>query len=81
MSDTIERVLFNPKNGKLAVGIRLRFFDKYHSEDMSLGPFSEKYSLRLEPQEHDAWAIDNEDGFWIVVVNSHLEGIEDLGPL
>jgi hypothetical protein len=83
--ETIERVLFNPFSGKLAIGIRLRFMDKYHGEDLSLGAFGEdsQYELKIEPGECDAWAIDNEDGIWIVVVTSLLEkaGIEDLGPL
>lgn len=77
--ETIERVLFNPNNGKLAVGIRLRFMDKYHSE--SIGAFDGKYNISLEPTECDAWAIDNEDGIWIVVVTKFIEGMEDLGPL
>lgn len=77
--ETIERVLFNPKNGKLAVGIRLRFMDKYHEE--SLGAFDGKYSLRLEPTGCDAWAIDNEDGYWLTVTSELLQNIEDLGPL
>lgn len=79
MSDTIERVLFNPRNGKLAIGIRLRFMDKYHEE--SLGAFDGKYSIKLEPTKEDAWAIDNEDGIWIVVHESVVGDIEDLGPL
>jgi len=78
-SETIERVLFNPRNGKLAIGIRLRFMDKYHEE--SLGAFDGKYSLKLEPTDCDAWAINNEDGVWVVVVNEFLKDIEDLGPL
>lgn len=80
MSDTIERVLFNPYNGKLAIGIRLRFMDKYPSE--SMGAFEGKYELRIDPVELDAWAIDNEDGIWIVIPNDkYTKMIEDLGPL
>lgn len=78
MSETIERVLFNPRNGKLAVGIRLRFIDKYASEDIGA---IDGYTLRLEPDGCDAWAIDNEDGVWLVVAAEHLKGIEDWGPL
>ncbi len=76
--NTIERVLFNPNNGKLAVGIRLRFMDKYHSEEITT---LDNYSLRLEPTECDAWAIDNEDGIWIVVASELIGDIEDLGNL
>ena len=80
MSETIERVLFNPNNGKLAIGIRIRFIDKYPEE--SLGAFDNKYSLRLEPTECDGWAIDNQDGIWILVANGPLTtALEDLGEL
>lgn len=79
MTETIERVLFNPNNGKLAVGIRLRFMDKYHSED--LGAFDGKYKISLEPTDCDAWAIDNQDGVWIVIVSEFIKNLEDLGPL
>lgn len=78
MNKTIERVLFNPNNGRLAIGFRLRFMDKYHEEPIaSLGT----YSLRLEPFECDAWAINNEDGVWIVVHADLMKDIEDLGEL
>lgn len=76
--NTIERVLFNPLNGKLAVGIRLCFMDKYHEEPIAN---LDGYSLRLEPGKCDAWAIDNEDSIWIVVTSDHMGEIEDLGPL
>lgn len=80
MSDTIERVLFNPVNGQLAVGIRVRFMDKY--PERSLGAFDGKYKISLEPQECDGWAIDNEHGVWFLISNTKLlKGIEDLGPL
>lgn len=79
--ETIERVLYNPKNGKLAIGIRLRFIDKYPRE--SLGAFDGKYSIWLEPDQQDAWAIDNEDGVWVLVPQEFFSttGIEDWGPL
>ena len=75
---SIERVLFNPKNGKLAVGFRLRFMDKYHSEEIAS---LEGYSVTLEPNECDAWAIDNENGIFLVVHTGLMDGIEDWGPL
>ena len=80
-AESIERVLFNPHNGKLAVGFRLRFMDKYTEE--AIAAFQGNYSLRLEPTGCDAWAIDNEDGIHVVVPNSVVEksGIEDWGPL
>ncbi len=79
MSDSIERVLFNPRNGRLAVGVRLRFMDKYQSE--SLGAFDGEFELKLEPKEPDAWAIDNEFGVWVVVADALLGDVDDLGPL
>lgn len=76
---TVERVLLNPSNGKIAVGFRLRFMDKYHGED--IGGFDGKYNLKIEPTNCDAWAIDNEQGIYVVVHESLLKDIEDLGPL
>lgn len=77
--ETCERVLINVGNGKLGVGIRLRFMDKYHSE--ALGKLA-GYSLKLEPDGCDAWAIDNEQGIYIVVAEPELIAkLEDLGPL
>lgn len=78
MSETIERVLFNPSNGKLAVGVRLRFMDKYPDEP--LGKLGD-YSLRIEPTGCDAWAIDNEAGIYILVPGDIIGKIEDLGEL
>ncbi len=75
---TIERVLFNPSNGKLAVGFRLRFMDKYHEEPLAN---LDAYCLRLEPEGCDAWAIDNEGGVFVVVPMSLIGEIEDIGPL
>lgn len=79
-SQTIERVLINIENGKLGVGIRVRFMDKYHQQDVSA--FDSKYKVYVEPTEPDAWAVDNEDGVWFVIANGDLiKQIEDLGPL
>lgn len=86
--DTIQRVLINKKNGMLGLGIRVRYHDKYHAEDVSLGPGPQKgYTLRLEPEEFDCWAIFSGDennvefnGPWLLVPGLKTE-IEDLGPL
>ena len=79
MSETIGRVLFNRRNGKLAVGIRLRFMDKYQSEPISA--FGDAYEMRIEPTGVDAWAIDNEQGIYVVVPTDLLGDVEDWGPL
>lgn len=78
MSDTVERVLYNPKNGEMAVGIRLTFLDKRLSQE--LGNL-EGYSVQLAPSAPDAWAIDNQDGYWLVVPTPLMRGVEDWGPL
>jgi len=76
--ETIERVLFNPNNGKLAVGIRLRFMDKYHSKELAN---LDGYKRFCEPQDCDGWAIDNEQGIFILVAKEFMEHVEDWGPL
>jgi hypothetical protein len=79
MRETIERVLFNPRNGELAVGIRLRFMDKYERQDMGPG-FG--YTISCEPRDHDAWGIqDHGTGWWVVVTADLASFLEDLGPL
>jgi len=78
---TIERVLIGP-GGEMAVGIRLRFFDKYHCEPIAA---LTGYEIRLEPSGVDAWAICNSPdplvGPWVMVSADNLKECEDLGEL
>lgn len=85
MSETIERVLINKNTGVMTLGIRVRFHDKYHAEQFDMGAMN-GYSLRLEPQEFDCWALFNGSdsearGPWLLVPGADFTNIEDLGPL
>lgn len=79
--DTVERVLYNTRNGKFGIGVRVQFRDKFtHPAGEQ---FSDVYGIFFSDGRFEGYIVDDQSGFWVYVHNEALAecGVEDWGFL